>query len=44
MCSENKGHVWARSASIAFSRDKIHHILVLSVHIFFVVMYGVIKF
>jgi len=31
-------------AKFAVSRDEIHHVLVLSVHIFIVVIYGVIKF
>ena len=44
MCSENKGHIWSRSANFAVARDEIHHVLVLSVHVFVVVIYGVIKF
>jgi hypothetical protein len=43
MCSESKGHVWCRSANFAVSRDEIHRVVVLSVHVFIVVMYEVIK-
>jgi hypothetical protein len=39
-----QGMYGARSANFAVSRDEMHHILLLSVHIFIVVMYGVIKF
>jgi hypothetical protein len=39
-----QGMYGARSAKFSVSRDEIHHVLVLAVHILFVVMYGVIKF
>jgi len=39
-----QGMYGARSANFTVSRDKIHHVLVLSVHIFIVVVYGVMKF
>lgn len=39
-----QGMYGAISAKFSVSRDEIHHVLVLVVHIFFVVMYGVIKF
>ena len=39
-----QGIYGARSANFAVSRVEIHHVLVLSVHIFIVVMYGVTKF